>query len=121
MGFSCSAAAPNVVIDNGTVCSLSERFCAVTVIVSSSPGAAVSAAFAATTAAPHNATAPNHTTPRLPVPMLALPKDKTNYDRSQRRRAMISPGHYVYDSVTKIHPTQFFTCQVGSGLNQGER
>src|ERR1700726_2614112 len=119
MDFSCSAAAPNVVIDSGTVCSLSERFCAVTVIVSSSAGAEVSAAFAETTAVQHNA-APNRTTPRLPIPMLVLLKNdtsrpKTNCDRSQRRRAMISPGHYVRDSDTKNHPTQFFMCHVRSG------
>jgi hypothetical protein len=51
----------------------------VTVIVSSSPDAEVSAAFAATTAVAHNA-ATDQTTPRLRILMVDLPKGRITTD-----------------------------------------
>ena len=67
MAFSSSAAAPNVVMDNGTSCTASARFVAVTVMVSSSADAGASSA-AATSVAINPA--PIHTTPRLPISMI---------------------------------------------------
>ena len=71
MAFSSSCAAPKVVMDSGTFCSVSARFVAVTVMASSVADPDVSSAAATVTTAAK--AAPKHATPRLRIGMLKTP------------------------------------------------
>ena len=88
------AALPKVVIDSGTVCSLSERFWAVTVIVSSSfDDAAVSAAN--TRNDPSIAATPAETRQFFDIPIGILPRNRIVHPMSaygtSKRQTMAAP------------------------------
>ena len=73
MAFSSSCAAPKVVMDSGTFCSVSARFVAVTVMASSVADPEVSSAAATVTLTAAANAAPKHATTPLRIRMLTTP------------------------------------------------
>src|SRR5580658_10030445 len=104
MLFSWSATLLKVVMESGTFCSLSERFCAVTVISSSSPDAA--AASAANTCHGHiSAATPTQAKPCFNIPMLFLP--------AKSNAASIEPN-LLYSQQTFLHEYAGFRAAVAA-------